>query len=115
MGHWNFAAAVCQPYDNADYGGQRQCAGGRRYIWARAGSLYRDYQCFRICDDDDDYREKSDKWEERYGKVAHRKEKESVHNRLQNYQKEHADQHSFFLQYLLIRLAYPRVNKYNQI
>lgn len=26
------------------------------------------------------YRDKSDKWEERCGKVAHRKEKESVHN-----------------------------------
>ena len=41
----------------------------------------------------DDYRDKSDKWEERYGKAAHRKEKGSVHNRLQNYQKENADQH----------------------
>ncbi len=41
----------------------------------------------------DDYRDKSDKWEERYGKAAHRKEKESVHNRLQNYQRENADQH----------------------
>ena len=40
-----------------------------------------------------DYRDKSDKWEERYGKAAHRKEKESVHNRLQNYQKKNADQH----------------------
>ena len=40
-----------------------------------------------------DYRDKSDKWEERYGKAAHRQEKESVHNRLQNYQRENADQH----------------------
>lgn len=41
----------------------------------------------------DGYRDKSDKWEERYGKAAHRQEKESVHNRLQNYQRENADQH----------------------
>lgn len=41
----------------------------------------------------DDYRDKSDKWEERYGKAAHRQEKESVHKRLQNYQRENADQH----------------------
>ena len=41
----------------------------------------------------DDYRDKSDKWEEIYGKAAHRKEKESVHNQLQNYQKKNADQH----------------------
>ena len=40
----------------------------------------------------DDYRDKSDKWEERYGKAAHRQEKESVHNQLQNYQRENADQ-----------------------
>ena len=41
----------------------------------------------------DDYRDKSDKWEERYGKAAHRQGKESEHKRLQNYQRENADQH----------------------
>ena len=37
-----------------------------------------------------DYRDKSDKWEERYGEKVQRRE-ESISKRLQNYQRENAD------------------------
>ena len=38
-----------------------------------------------------EYQAKVDKWEELYGENAQKQEKESVHRRLQNYQRENAD------------------------
>ncbi|MDE7312138.1 MAG: hypothetical protein K2N87_11065 [Eubacterium sp.] len=39
-----------------------------------------------------DYQDESDKWEERYGEKAQRRE-DSIYKRLQNYQKENSNQH----------------------
>ena len=38
-----------------------------------------------------EYQTKADKWEELYGENAQKQEKESIHRRLQNYQRENAD------------------------
>ena len=38
-----------------------------------------------------EYQEESDRWEELYGDNAQKQEKESIHKRLQNYQRENAD------------------------
>lgn len=38
-----------------------------------------------------DYRDKADKWEEKYGENTQRQEKENLHKRLQNYQRKNAD------------------------
>ena len=40
-----------------------------------------------------DYRDESDKWEERYGEKTQQQEKESVYKQLHNYQRENTDQH----------------------
>ena len=40
-----------------------------------------------------DYRDESDKWEERRGEKEQRQEKESVYKRLENYQRENTDRH----------------------
>lgn len=41
-----------------------------------------------------EYQEESDRWEELYGENTQRQEKESIHRRLQNYQKESTDRQS---------------------
>jgi hypothetical protein len=40
-----------------------------------------------------DYRDESDKWEERRGEKEQRQEKESVYKQLENYQRENTDRH----------------------
>ena len=44
-----------------------------------------------------DYRDKADKWEEQYGEKAQNQEKESVHKRLRNYQRENTERQSVHL------------------
>ena len=38
-----------------------------------------------------EYQTKADKWEELYGENAQKQEKDSIHRRLRNYQRENAD------------------------
>ena len=63
----------------------------KRYGLQSVHDFYKAFAAARTADYD--YRDETDRWKETYGKNAYRKEKESVHNRLQNYQKENADQH----------------------
>ena len=60
----------------------------KRYGFQTVHGFYKTFATAKTANAD--YQSKADKWEERYGEKAQRRE-ESIHRRLQNYQKENTD------------------------
>ena len=60
----------------------------KRYGFQSVHDFYKAFATAKTANSD--YRDKADRWEERYGEKAQRRE-ESIHRRLQNYQKENTD------------------------
>ena len=61
----------------------------KRYGFKTVHDFYKDFATAKSANAE--YQTKADKWEELYGENAQKQEKESVHRRLQNYQRENAD------------------------
>ena len=60
----------------------------KRYGFQSVHDFYKAFATAKTANSD--YRDKADRWEERYGEKAQRRE-ESIHRRLQKYQKENTD------------------------
>ncbi len=61
----------------------------KRYGFKTVHDFYKDFATAKSANAE--YQTKADKWEELYGENAQKQEKESVHRRLQNYQRENED------------------------
>ena len=61
----------------------------KRYGFKTVHDFYKTFAVAKTANAE--YQEESDRWEELYGDNAQKQEKESIHKRLQNYQRENAD------------------------
>ncbi len=61
----------------------------KRYGFKTVHAFYKTFAAAKTANDE--YQTKADRWEELYGENAQKQEKESIHRRLQNHQKESTD------------------------